>query len=475
MKMDFSFLKKQIFAKTGFWIMLFFVIRLYGITLPPLEVAHNWRQTTVTMVARNFVETDANIFYPRIDIAGEKTGITGMEFPLLNYLIYMVSLIFGYDHWYGRLINLVVSSIGTWYFYLLVKKYFNQQLAFNATIILLSSLWFSYSRKIMPDTFSVSLVLIGLYLGTNYLDRNASKWSLVGSFVLILAGTLSKLPAICLLGGFIPLLLAHQVPANRRLTVFLMLTFSMIPVGLWYFYWVPYLVETYGFWHFFMGKGMLQGFSELIQHWDTSLKNFYEYSLKFIGFGAFLLGLIFAFKKKNYRILMVSLVVFIPFMVVVLKAGQTFSFHSYYMIPFVPIMALLGGYFLTLIEKRWLSVLFLTAILVEGILNQQHDFRIKEKEMPILALETVLDQFSRPNDLILINSGEYPTPMYFAHRKGWVDFNEKIAHPDYRRELESKGLKYIVILQRTFGSPMELPEEIIYQDENYQIYQVGKN
>src|SRR3972149_8048774 len=119
-----------------FWIILVFLLRLYHITFPPLEVGHNWRQTTVTMVARNFYEINNNIFYPRIDIAGEKSGITGMEFPLLNYLIYLVSLIFGYQHWYGRLINLIVSSIGIYYFYFLINKFFNRKIAFNSAIIL---------------------------------------------------------------------------------------------------------------------------------------------------------------------------------------------------------------------------------------------------------------------------------------------------------------------------------------------------
>ena len=72
------------------WIVLFFCIRLIGITDPPLEIGHNWRQTTVTMVARNFLEVDNNIFLPRIDFAGEKTGISGMEFPFLKYLIYLI-------------------------------------------------------------------------------------------------------------------------------------------------------------------------------------------------------------------------------------------------------------------------------------------------------------------------------------------------------------------------------------------------
>ena len=142
---------KNIIADIRFWIIIFFIIRLIGITNPPLEVSHNWRQTTVTMVARNFLELDNTIFYPRIDFAGEKTGITGMEFPVFNYIIYIVSKVFGYTHWYGRLINLIFSSFGLWFFYKVIKKYFKLEIAFNATIVLLFSLWFSaicnYSTK----------------------------------------------------------------------------------------------------------------------------------------------------------------------------------------------------------------------------------------------------------------------------------------------------------------------------------------
>ncbi len=176
---------KELISDIRFWIFLFFLIRLYGITLPPLEVAHNWRQTTVTMVARNFIEVDNNIFYPRIDIAGEKTGITGMEFPLLNYLIYLVSLIFGYEHWYGRLINLIVSSIGIFFFFKFVKKYFDHRIAFSSTIILLVSIWFSYSRKIMPDTFAMSFIIAGIYYGSNYLDKELKSKRISDLFCIV--------------------------------------------------------------------------------------------------------------------------------------------------------------------------------------------------------------------------------------------------------------------------------------------------
>jgi hypothetical protein len=104
--------KISIWLDIRFWLLFFFVIRLFGITNAPLEMGHNWRQSLTNMVARNFLEGRVNLFYPVIDIAGEKTGIIGTEFPFFNYLIYMVSSVFGYAHWYGRGINLVVTTIG---------------------------------------------------------------------------------------------------------------------------------------------------------------------------------------------------------------------------------------------------------------------------------------------------------------------------------------------------------------------------
>lgn len=154
-----------------FWIVLFFIVRLYGITLPPLEVGHNIRQTDGLMIARNFYERSENILYPTVDVAGEKSGIVGSEFPLLNYLIYLVSLVFGFENWYGRLINLTVSSFGVFFFYRIIRKHFDENSAFNAAIIVLVSLWFTYSRKNIPDTFAASLCMAGLFFAFEYFEQ----------------------------------------------------------------------------------------------------------------------------------------------------------------------------------------------------------------------------------------------------------------------------------------------------------------
>lgn len=467
---------KKILFDFRFWIVFFFVIRLIGITYPPLEVEHNWRQTTVTMVSRNFLEIDNNILYPRIDIGGEKTGITGMEFPLLNYIIYLLSELFSYQHWYGRLINLIVSSIGLWYFYLLIKKYFTVPIAFNATIILAVSIWFQFSRKIMPDTFSVSFIIAGIYYASHYLDAHQKKHVLLALFCsvsLIIIGVLSKLPSAYMLIIFIFFYFDKNIRLARKALFAMLLIIGFIPIILWYFYWVPFLTSHYGLVHFFMGKSITTGINEIIEHIGQTCFRFYDTAIKYIGFVTFIVGLIFAFIQKEKKIYWIFIVTFIGFLVIVFKAGFTFPHHSYYVIPFVPVMALVAGYGVSLIKNAKVAIIILIAIAIEGIANQIHDFRINENFAKLYQLENDLDKVSKRNDLILINSGEYPTPMYFAHRKGWVNNNEFIKDEKNIESLKSIGLKFIVILKKCYTVDVELPHySKVFDNEDYCIYQL---
>lgn len=457
-----------------FWILFFFLIRLIGITNPPLEVAHNWRQTTVTMVARNFLEIDNNILYPRIDIAGEKTGITGMEFPLLNYLIYLLSELFGYQHWYGRLINLIISSFGLYYFYKLVIRYFSQTISFNATLILTVSIWFQFSRKIMPDTFAMSFIFMAIYYGTNYLISTTNRKNginLALYFIFVLLGMLSKLPAGYLLVVFIFYLFQKEIALKRKVLFCIASILSFLPVYWWYFIWVPHLVETYGFWHFFMGKSMTEGLHEIVANSKDTCKKFYDTALKFSGFIVFCIGLIYAIIHKEKKIYLVLIATFSVFCVLILKSGFTFAHHSYYILPFVPVMALVAGYGIEQIKNKRYRILLLLIICVEGIGNQFHDFIIHDNYSKLMHLASDLNTFSKPCDLVVINSGDYPTPIYFAHRKGWVNCNDSISNPSYIKNLKYKGLKYIVILKHSFGTEIELPNyNQVFTNPAYTIY-----
>lgn len=462
------------FSDIRFWIVVFLIIRLIGITNPPLEVEHNWRQTTVTMVARNFLELDNNIFYPRIDFAGDKTGITGMEFPLLNYMIYGVAEIFGYQHWYGRLINLFVSSIGLWFFYRLVSLFFKESVSFNATLVLSVSIWFQFSRKIMPDTFAMSLIIAGIYYGFKFLKSQnplAMRKEALAYFLLILLGVLAKLPSGYLLIVFVFPIFDSTIAVKRKVLFVCLSGLALVPALWWYFYWVPFLVESYGFWHFFMGKSITMGFKEIIAHGQATAQKFYDTALKFIGFGLFVWGIIMAYQKRESRIFWILVFTLSTFSIVILKAGYTFPHHNYYIIPFVPVMALVAGFGLSSIDNKKVRIFLVTAIAIEGIANQQHDFFLKPSSQQLLNLESDLDQISQPNDFIAINSGDVPTPMYFAHRKGWILHQEDLLNLSYLEDMKSKGLKFVVVLnnnQTKFIS--DHLGSLVLEKEGYSIY-----
>ena len=464
---------KELIKDYRVWVILFFVVRLYHISNPPLEVAHNWRQTTVTMAARNFLETDPNILLPRIDIAGEKTGITAMEFPLLNYCIYLISLVFGYAHWYGRLINLIVSSFGLYYFYKLVRKYGGESLAFNSALILLFSIWFSYSRKIMPDTFSVSLVIIGLYYGSNFLDRKNSIKNLLIYFLFVSGGLLSKLPSVYVFALFPLVLLEKEIDGARKIKIATVTLVAAIVVGMYYFMWVPHLTAKYQFTHFFMGTALYQGAQEIFDNLNEALEKFYEDAIGFSGFIVFLTALPILYFKKEKKLFLIFLATFFGFLFIVFKSGFAFYHHSYYIIPFVPVMALLSGYALTKIKnQKWVFVI-LACVALESILKKNADFYIKENNLAMLSLEKDLDKFSSRNDLIAINSGNLPTPMYFSHRKGWIETNQVLLDTNRVADLKVKGLKYIVILKKTFSEgDIQLSYQILFENSDYRIYQL---
>ncbi len=454
-----------------FWLIFFFLIRLYGITNPPLDAAHNWRQTTVTMVARNYLEIDDRFLYPRIDVGGEKTGITGMEFPILNYLIFLLAKIFGYQHWYGRIINLVVSTIGIWYFFKIIKTYFSLNHAFSSAMLLLGSIWFAYSRKIMPDTFAVSLVFIGMYYGLMYLIKKQNGVYLFVYFVFTTLGILSKLPMGYLLMAFAVPIFSNNVSSKIK-TIFISVNVITITVVGWYYFkWVPYLTNFYGLKHFFMGKSIGIGVVEIWENLQLVLEKYYLDSLHITGFILFLGGCIVACKNRRSQplVIYVLLLCLSVFFLLMLKSGETFAIHSYYIVPFAPVMCFVAGYAASRFEPKWMY-LILTVVVMENILNWQHDFRIKPKYAKFENLEKDLDKYAKRTDLIFVNSNEVPTLLYFAHRKGWSDWNEKIQRTEYTDSLRRLGLKFIVISKEAFGSKINLNYHKIDSTEVYDIY-----
>jgi len=462
-------MNKRIFKDFRFWILVFFVLRLYGVTNPPIETGHSWRQSFTCMVARNFLEEDPNIFYPRIDYSGAREDVVPAEFPVFNYLIFLSAKVFGWQHWYGRLINLIFTSIGIFFFYKLLRRYFGETTAFYAGIILLSSIWFGFSRKIMPDTFSVAMAIIGIYYLSRYIDTNR-----VGNILLFILfaaiGGLSKIPTTVVLSISALALFSKDVKFNQKVTIASAGVSTVLIIAYWYFYWQPHLLETYGNKLYFPFPLML-GLQEVIRLWPQAIEKFYFDALhSFVAFFIFLTGMFLMVKRKETYLISILLLTIVTFSFFIIKTGFVFPTHSYYIIPFVPVMALIAGYGLSHLKiKNW-AYLVLAVIAIEAILNQQHDFRLKQEEIYKTQLEALADQLTEKSDKIAITGGLNPQEIYFIHRKGWSLFNKEILDHDKIAKIKTQGCKYLFVNKHTLNQT--LPYREIYSDENYIVYKL---
>lgn len=445
-------------------------MRLFGITHAPLEIGHSWRQSLTAMIARNFYYGRANLFYPEIDYNGNLSGIMGSEFPLFNYLIYLFALCFGYEHWFGRLINLIISSAGIYFFYRLVRETINERTAFASGMVLLSSVWFAFSRKIMPDTFSISLVLIALYAAWRYINDGQVIHLLFFSLLATL-GVLCKIPAVSLLAALVVLLPAKDISSKRKIGLMAAGVPVISAMYLWYFKWVPHLLESGGF-QLYFPKKLSEGLEEILPLLPELAEKFYFSALhSYVALLTLIAGIYFLIRNKDYRVLTALAAISSLFFVFIIKTGSVFPLHNYYIIPFVPVMALLAGIGISYLPAK-VYPYALILIALEGIANQQHDFFIKESEKHKLTLEGLMDQYSPKGDLIVVNGGASPQHIYFAHRKGWSPANDSLMVRGFLEDKIEKGAKTLVIDRSVFKGG-NLPYALVFSNEHYLIYRLA--
>jgi hypothetical protein len=463
----------RILQDVRFWLIVSVTLHLFTITNPPLENTSQWRQADVLMIARNFYEGSHNILYPTTDIGGSLSGIVGCEFPIFNYLIYLFSIPFGFHDWFGRLINLIVSTTGVYFFYKLVKENFGGRTAFNSSIIILTSLWFTYARVSIPDTFAASLCIISLYYGVHYLKEPNIK-SLLLFLVLGLVGCLSRASAAALMTVIAVPLIFGNSRWSSKLTVAAIGLIIFVCVYIWYFIWWPHL-NTYGLTgHFYMGSTFSDGAALLWSQWSASLQRFYYVGFKYSGFIVFLVGLYMVFKTKNRQLLVVFLVPFIAYAIIVLKIAVGFNIDGYYMVMFIPPMALVAGYGLAQLNDK-LCVLLLLVVATEGIAGQAHEFKILHWQKPWMELESIMDTVSERDDLVAITglAGNDPVPMYMAHRRGWVKAPAHLNDPIMRDDLLKAGCKYIVINTIYAKARLSFDLPRVHESEEFIIYRLG--
>ncbi|MBI1265911.1 MAG: hypothetical protein GC193_00630 [Cryomorphaceae bacterium] len=453
-------------------VLLLFLVQSIGLTNPPLEIEHNWRQVTGLMVSRNFLEQGPDLFYPKVDDNQGGSGIIGMEFPLMNYLYYLVASVFGYSHWYGRIINAVVTCFGLLAFFHIAKSLFNEKIAQIALLMISCSIWFAFGRKMMPDTFALSLTMIGIWSGIRFL-KDGKPLQIALYFIFLALGILSKIPA-AVVGAFLFIpLFDKSISQQRKWTLAIVGALALAPAVWWYFVWNSHLSEKFGYWYN-SGQSFSDGMRAITSHPLSFFNRFIFSGFKsYIAFTVCLTGTVLAFRqffksKRKYQLF--ALATAILSLLYIIRSGHFFIHHDYYMLPLLPFLALLGGFAVATLNKKWMVAIVLAGMF-EGLANQQHELFIKESEKYKMTLEGIADIHIPKDALIVINGNGNPQQLYLAHRKGWNISNEEAQSVDFISSLKAKGADYLILNR---SSKIEFAIDPVYSDDHYQIFDLRK-
>jgi hypothetical protein len=164
----------------------------------PIVGEHSWRQSDVYSVAYNFAHEDPDFFRPRIDWTDGKSGIMGMEPPILPYLIAAAMRVWGDDAAVARWVAWALCMLGLLVFGGGLAR--ERGAVFGALLwlcVLCSPMGLFELRQIQPDA-AMSVLAAGAAALFMRASRSRRKRDFAAALALYTLAVLLKGPAIVL-------------------------------------------------------------------------------------------------------------------------------------------------------------------------------------------------------------------------------------------------------------------------------------
>jgi hypothetical protein len=419
-----------------FWPLLLslnFLLSAPFFGLAPASV-HVWRQCNTMAVARNFYEESMNILRPRIDRRNDTDGVTGMQFPSYEWVVAGSYQLFGFHEFLPRVINWLISLAGIVAFYYLVRQVSGAAWlgAVGAWCLAWSPEVYYHGLNALPDILALTSYTAGLLWFARWRATPRSGL-LVGSLLAITLAGLTKLQFLAV--GFpMAVFVVRDVLAQRYsgAQVAQLLGYAVVAVGVplaWYAYAIG-LIETSGLTDFGLemrpaadlGAGLAIIKRNLLSDWPELL----------LGYGA--LGLLLLGLWRLMRQPPVRHPWFGPGVAWALALGAYYLIelhqmegHTYYMLPFLPLLLLLAAWGAAWLRPR-AAPLLLVLLLVQPVWafarvgwgRWLHGSPDVAPELVAHASRAALEAATPTGALCVVGPDESGCKnFYFLHKKGF--------------------------------------------------------
>jgi len=467
-----------------FQLGLFVIILIIGVVArtyrleTPLADWHSWRQADTAAVARNFVQEDFNLLYPRSDSLwslseGQLPNPNRYfinEFPLYNAIVAVIYQQFGISHIYARMVSIAFATLGAAALFGLVK------LLLGFWPALLSLLYYQllpyniyYSRVVMPDPIFTALSVIALYFCALWVKNN-KKVSFIAMLTTFALATLVKPYAI-----FISLPILYWIIANRGLGIvrtrrFYLFSFlALLPLLLWRYHIHLHPEGS------FASKWLLNGdgirFTGAFFRWLI-----YDRLNRLIfasgGFVLMIAGLLTAHLKKTTSFFFVWMLAIFLYFTIFAKGNVN---HDYYQLPVVApgvVLAVIGATSLVKLARnnlaRIFNLTFVTGLFLLSIAFGWYEVRgfFNINNPAIVEAGQAIDRLAPSDALVIAPYMGDPAFLYQTNRSGWPvggEIEQKIEEgasyyvtTSFDDEFNSLRAKYSLIEQTNHYAIIEL-------------------
>jgi len=434
------------------WILLLFLAAQAPFLLQPIGGLHKWRQADTAAVARNLAFESADPLHPRIDMRGDRSGITGMEFPLYQLAVAAGMRLAGDRDAVGRIISLVAATLAWLSLAALLERRFAVGRTSAHAAIALSPLLFLYAAKVMPETTALALACVAVERTDAWLTSRRGRDLALGAAGLALAA-LTR-PYLVFAG--VPLLLAwvdrlRRDPLGRPRPLgwdaALAGALAALPFLMWYSAWCPHLVRTHGIDYFFTGRPLTHNLRELAEWrlWATLGASLGQHvanwvALPLVVVGAWLLR--HAAPPARWIAYGIPAVA-IP--ALLLLIGGHFSPHHYYFMVLCIPAAACCAVAIDACARRWprATNAMLPLLLVASLAQWSHGWRADRDWLaygPLLAAGGL----PGPGLAAVEDGGHVAWHLHPLRARGWIASRAALDDPRTVAALRRAGLAWVV-------------------------------
>ena len=305
---------------------------------------HQWAQCDRASVAFNYYMNGFHFFTPQVHNISNGTGITGLEFPIINYLAAIGYAIFGFHEYIYRGIVFVCLLTGLINAFRLANMLLSNSIVAALPVYLLfaSPVLAYYGITFMADPASLGFALSGWYYFFRWLENKKSSM-LIATIIFCSLASMIKISSL-----INPMAMAAFVFLNvdeksvtiikNRIVNALPFLIILLPVLAWYFY-ASWLNKTYESKVFMLEMRPVGSWEEFSSIWkeiqQTWFWRFYP-KIYFIALFIATVTLVFLPQKINRPLLTITLLLYAGSLSFFLLMFTQFRVHDYYIIPLMP-------------------------------------------------------------------------------------------------------------------------------------------